>query len=52
MADNNTCEEFLTGCLFDGNGSCVDKSALCTAYTGDATTCLNFTGENGSKPCY
>ncbi|CAD8205842.1 unnamed protein product [Paramecium pentaurelia] len=52
MADNNTCEDFLTGCLYDGNGSCVDKSAQCTAYTGDATTCPGFTGGNGSKPCY
>lgn len=52
MADDTACESFLTGCLYDGNGSCVDKSASCTAYTGDATSCLNYKGDNGTNPCY
>lgn len=46
MADDTACESFLTGCLYDGNGSCVAKSAACTAYTGTAITCLNFKGSN------
>ncbi|CAD8206022.1 unnamed protein product [Paramecium pentaurelia] len=52
MADDTTCESFLTGCLYDGNSSCVDKSASCTSYTGDATSCLNYKGDNGTNPCY
>ncbi|CAD8212927.1 unnamed protein product [Paramecium octaurelia] len=51
-ADDSACEAFLTGCLYDGNGSCVAKSAACTAYTGDATTCLNFKGSNSANPCF
>ncbi|CAD8122988.1 unnamed protein product [Paramecium sonneborni] len=52
MADDTACESFLSGCLYDGNGSCVDKSASCLSYTGDATTCLNFKGNNGANPCF
>ena len=52
MVDDSTCESFLSGCLFDGNGSCVPKSALCTSYTGNATTCLNFKGNDGKDLCF
>lgn len=31
--DDSECENFLTGCLFNGVG-CVSKSAACSAYKG------------------
>ncbi|CAK64744.1 unnamed protein product (macronuclear) [Paramecium tetraurelia] len=52
MGDDTACESFLTGCLYDGNGSCVAKSAACTAYTGTAITCLNFKGSSAANPCF
>ncbi|CAK64749.1 unnamed protein product (macronuclear) [Paramecium tetraurelia] len=45
------CENFLSGCLFNGVG-CVDKSAACSAYRGNQDTCSGFKGSNGTKYCW
>jgi hypothetical protein len=46
---DTTCNEFLSTCLTNGAG-CVDKTAACSTYTGNATICSNFTGN--SKKCF
>lgn len=52
MTDNTSCNIFLTGCLYDGNGSCVDKNASCSAYKGDSINkCSLFKGDDGANPC-
>ncbi|CAD8122845.1 unnamed protein product [Paramecium sonneborni] len=51
MKDDSTCESFLIGCSYNGNGSCILSSAPCTDYTGDQITCKKFKGNNRTNLC-
>jgi hypothetical protein len=52
MTGDTDCGGFLPGCIFDGGSSCVTASAGCSSYKGDATTCPNFKGSDGTKFCW
>ncbi|CAK67723.1 unnamed protein product (macronuclear) [Paramecium tetraurelia] len=50
-SSDNDCKAYLDGCVTKGTG-CVEKSADCSAYKGNQTTCAKFMGSNGNDYCY
>ncbi|CAD8149529.1 unnamed protein product [Paramecium octaurelia] len=59
LCTNNTtatnlkqCDDFLSGCKFQGSSGCIDKSADCSQYTGNQETCSQQFGINGTIKCY
>ncbi|CAK61922.1 unnamed protein product (macronuclear) [Paramecium tetraurelia] len=59
LAENQTdgsCGSFLDGCVYNGNGGCVDPKAgdtTCGSYTGVAAFCESaIVGSNSSKYCF
>ncbi|TNV71507.1 hypothetical protein FGO68_gene15846 [Halteria grandinella] len=53
MTSDTDCGNFLSGCLYNGNGKCVDATAVCSTYgyISDATLCQSFKG-NGATKCW
>ncbi|CAD8194464.1 unnamed protein product [Paramecium octaurelia] len=59
LAENQTdgtCGSFLDGCVYNGNGGCVDPKAgdtTCGSYTGIAAFCESaIVGTNNAKYCF
>ncbi|CAD8113351.1 unnamed protein product [Paramecium primaurelia] len=53
---DSTCGSFLEGCVFNGNGGCVDPKAgdtTCASYTGVLAFCeAAIVGSNSAKYCF
>jgi hypothetical protein len=54
MTDTPGCGGFLTGCVYDGNDSCVDEDAGCSSlkYKTNADECQSKTGALGTEKCW
>ncbi|CAD8175771.1 unnamed protein product [Paramecium pentaurelia] len=54
--NDGTCGSFLEGCVYNGNGGCVDPKAndtTCASYTGVLAFCESaIVGSNSSKYCF
>ncbi|CAD8148182.1 unnamed protein product [Paramecium pentaurelia] len=54
--NDGTCGSFLEGCVYNGNGGCVDPKAIdttCASYTGVLAFCESaIVGSNSSKYCF
>jgi hypothetical protein len=49
MTDTTGCGIYLTGCVYDGNDSCVDEDAGCTSfkYKTNPDECQSLRGKTG-----
>ncbi|CAD8160881.1 unnamed protein product [Paramecium octaurelia] len=46
------CDDHMTGCQFQGNSGCVDRSAECSKYYGNQQSCHTYKGVYGTIKCY
>lgn len=54
MTDNTGCGNFLTGCVYDGNDSCVDENLGCTSlkFKTSSDECQSKTAALGAEKCW
>ncbi|CAD8149880.1 unnamed protein product [Paramecium octaurelia] len=54
MENDQQCQEFLNGCVYDGKGGCVDPNqATCESYYGNDLFCEQaIVGQNSKQYCF
>ncbi|CAD8081428.1 unnamed protein product [Paramecium sonneborni] len=54
MENQDQCDQFLKGCVYNGNGGCLDpQQANCDSYYGDENFCEQaIVGQNKIKYCF
>lgn len=45
MTGTGDCTTFLDGCIYNGNGGCVDATATCLSYYGTKANCELITAK-------